>query len=555
MLSGENSDEKLKWLVERYRLILEHAPDAIVILDAKSGKFVDANATACEIFEIPPERITEYGPLALSPEQQPDGRSSVEAASGWIGKALNAGPLVFEWEHQSLSGRVFPCEVRLLPLPTHAGGVWLRGSIVDISERKRAELEVRESRERFKTIFELVADGIFIYSDVGHLIAVNPAACALHGQTEAELLSQSPMQFIHPDSHSVFYDFIAAVDRGEVFRGEAQGVHADGGVFDVEVVGKRFYQNGQKYYFGSVCDISARKIAERRTLEINAELERRVAKRTGELQQAMTQLMRSEKLAALGGLVAGLAHELNTPLGNILGAATTLKQRLQDFILNQGFDLSVTSDLSEFLAMSNEAADILARNAERAGDLVANFKQVAADQTSERWRRFNLRTVVQQAIATLRPALRGLPHSIDVQIPESIEMQGYPGPLEQVVLNLTTNALDHALASRADPKAEAAAAVRSGRIQISASTGGGMVHLIFADDGAGIPAEHIDHIFEPFFTTRLSKGGTGLGLYLVYQLVTGVLQGEIDVSSAPGAGTKFGIHIPRELARKSAASR
>ncbi len=418
MLSGANSGEDLKAVVERYRLIFEHAPDAIVILDQASGKFVEANARASAMFEIESGAIQEFGPVILSPERQPDGRPSIEAARDWIGQALDAGPLVFEWMHQTTSGRVFPCEVRLLPIPAEAGRVWLRGSIIDISERKAAE---------------------------------------------------------------------------------------------------------------------------RRITEANAELERRVAERTGKLQLAMGQLMRSEKLAALGGLVAGLAHELNTPIGNILGASTALRQRLQEFILEQGqYHHSVTSELSDFLAMSNEAADILARNAERAGDLVASFKQVAVDQTSERWREFNLGQVVEQAIATLRPVLRKRPHAVDIQIPATIEMAGYPGPLEQIVLNLTTNALEHALDSQT-----------AGTIHISARENGDKVHLVFSDEGAGIAPEHIEHIFEPFFTTRLSKGGAGLGLYLVYQLSTGVLEGEIEVRSEPGEGATFEIVLPRRLTENS----
>ncbi|MCR9145241.1 MAG: PAS domain-containing sensor histidine kinase [bacterium] len=432
MLSGANSDQQLKSIVERYRLILEHAPDAIVILDVGSGRFVEANARACEMFEMAPERIREYGPQELSPEYQPDGRASIEAVADWIGRA-HAGPVILEWEHRSLSGQTFPCEVRLMPLPSDDGDLLMRGSIIDIS---------------------------------------------------------------------------------------------------------------------------ARKISEGRIREINVELERRVDERTRELQQAMAQLMRSEKLAALGGLVAGLAHELNTPIGNILGTASTLKQRVQAFILSQGFDHSVVSELSEFLAMSNEAADILARNAERAGDLVANFKQVAADQTSERWRVFNLRKVVEQAIATLRPIARALPHKIDIQIPEQIEMHGYPGPLEQIVLNLTTNALDHALQPGAVDETSGDPSLsdkRSGEIRITAREEGADVRLEFADDGAGIAPEFIERIFEPFFTTSLSKGGTGLGLYLVYQLVTGVLEGQIEVASSPGQGTRFEIVVPRRLKRNQEA--
>lgn len=282
--------------------------------------------------------------------------------------------------------------------------------------------------------------------------------------------------------------------------------------------------------------------------ELNAELEQRVHNRTEELERSnaelssamqtlgMTQkeLLRSEKLAALGGLVAGVAHELNTPIGNSLMIASTLDEHAEEFERQTAAGLT-RSALNRHLAIGREAARSLVRNLQRAGELISSFKQVAVDQTTSQRRRFVLDEIVEEIVLTLKPAMRSAPWSITTCIPAGIAMDSYPGPLGQVLANLVANAVTHAFEGRTH-----------GVIEIRAEiVGAESVRLDVRDDGAGILPEHLGRIFDPFFTTRMGRGGTGLGLSICHGIVENVLGGRIDVSSEPGRGSCFSITMPR----------
>ena len=195
------------------------------------------------------------------------------------------------------------------------------------------------------------------------------------------------------------------------------------------------------------------------------------------------------------------------------------------------------STLDSFVTACVEAADLLARNVDRAAHQVAQFKQVAVDQTSERRRQFDLAATLEEVVAALTPHLRLTSQHIELDIPEGIELDSYPGPLEQVISNLVGNALTHAFTPD-----------QAGTIRISARPeGDGGVCIEVADDGRGMPPEVVEHAFDPFFTTRLGKGGSGLGLYIAYTLVAGLLGGSIRLESTEGAGCRFLIHLPLQV--------
>ncbi|KAB2921421.1 MAG: HAMP domain-containing histidine kinase, partial [Candidatus Contendobacter sp.] len=256
---------------------------------------------------------------------------------------------------------------------------------------------------------------------------------------------------------------------------------------------------------------------------------------TADLRQAMAQLIQTEKLAALGSLVAGVAHELNTPLGNARAVAGALGEDLRAFAAAVDAGALRRSRVDAFLHRGREAVELLERNTARAADLIGHFKQVAVDQTSARRRRFDLRQTVEELLVTLRPQFKRTAHRIALDIPPGLELDSYPGPLEQVLANLVGNSLAHGFAGR-----------DTGAIRIrAAALDAGRVRLDYADDGIGVPETIQNRIFDPFFTTKLGSGGSGLGLYIVYNLVTGVLGGTIRVHSAPQAGTTFTLTLPR----------
>jgi signal transduction histidine kinase len=263
----------------------------------------------------------------------------------------------------------------------------------------------------------------------------------------------------------------------------------------------------------------------------NRELQEMIAT----LARAREDLVRNEKLAGLGSLVAGIAHELNTPIGNSLMAASTFEMQTQDLNQHLHDDGSIKRSVFEqYIQNAQMAVDILTRNLHRAADIVTNFKQVAVDQTSSQRRSFLLGEVVAGNLLTLQPTIKRTPFVIDQHIPESLMMESYPGPLGQVITNLINNAIVHGYDGRSE-----------GAIEVSAALSGqGWVTITVKDHGNGIAPHDLKRIFDPFFTTKLGVGGSGLGLNIVHNIVTEVLGGNIRVASEVGCGTCFTLTIP-----------
>lgn len=280
-----------------------------------------------------------------------------------------------------------------------------------------------------------------------------------------------------------------------------------------------------------------------RVTELNETLEARVTRRGAELKQAMEQLVHSEKLAALGSLVAGIAHELNTPVGMVVTTSSTMADRARDFEKLVAENRVSRSAFKEFLDDLRDGMRLIENNSLRAGRLINDFKQVAVDQTSMRRRSFALDELVRNTLHALGPMFRHSAHRIDAQIDAQIDCDSYPGALEQIMTNLIQNALVHGLKDHA-----------SGVITVSASESQGMVTLRLCDNGSGIEAQHLPRLFDPFFTTRLGEGGSGLGLYIVHNLASGILGGKIEVSCPPEGGACFTLSFPAQAPQRERIS-
>lgn len=284
--------------------------------------------------------------------------------------------------------------------------------------------------------------------------------------------------------------------------------------------------------------------------DLNLSLETRVHSRTLELEkskvelesnllqlkEAQRQLISKEKLASLGSLVAGIAHELNTPIGNAYTVSTTVSEKVLEFEHGYTNASIKKSTLTKFSLEMAEAADLLTKNLKRASELITSFKTVAVDQASEYRRQFNLLQTMEELAVTLRPQLKKRKIQYVVDIPSDIVMDSYPGPLSQVISNLFNNAVIHGVDQS-----------ESGELKLVAKIEKDNPHLLnlqFSDNGAGIQPRNLDKIFDPFFTTKFGQGGSGLGLNICYNIVSGLLGGEINVSSIVGVGTKFTMIIP-----------
>ncbi len=298
----------------------------------------------------------------------------------------------------------------------------------------------------------------------------------------------------------------------------------------------------------TLINISALRQAQQELARVNEALEERVRARTATLEQAnqdlaqalasvqamQSELVRSEKMAALGSLVAGVAHELNTPIGNSVTVASTLQFQVDALRQELAQGNMRRSQLEQFLDASAHGADILMRSLQRADQLISSFKRVAVDQSSDLRRRFDLPTVLRELCTTLEPMYKKTPHRLELQVGSALEMDSYPGALGQCITNFVSNSLQHGFDGC--PQGHMRLVVQD--------RGEGRVRITYSDDGVGMAAGTLRRVFDPFFTTKLGQGGSGLGMNIVYNIVRGVLGGHIHIESSPGVGTTITLDLP-----------
>ena len=417
--------------------------------------------------------------------------------------------------------------------------------------------ELQESETRFNLLFEQSPVPLSITSDIdNHQSSLwNEAFLTLFGYSVEQAQGRSANEiglWIDPIDRDLYIQ--CAVEQGRVHSTEARLRTADGKEKQVCISG-RFITTGEKRLLLSTYeDITESRLAERQVLELNAHLETRIQQRTKELEKSNAELwrtltslektqndlIRSEKMAALGALVAGVAHELNTPIGNGLTMASALNERLDEFTQEMAKGLR-RSTLETFISELRTGLDILFQNVHRAGELISGFKQVAVDQSNQTRRQFDLASMMDGIILTLRPSFKQLPIRLSTDISPEIEMDSYPGPLGQVMVNLINNARVHAFDHD-----------KQGLIKISADTmlspdgEASWVQITVRDNGQGIDPDNLPRIFDPFFTTKLGSGGSGLGLNISYNIVTSILGGSIQAFSLKHEGTRMVIKLPMQ---------
>ncbi len=341
--------------------------------------------------------------------------------------------------------------------------------------------------------------------------------------------------------------------------GEARVLRGDGTPMLVQLISRQVTLATQSLVIDVSVDIGPIRRFEDELRELNQQLEARVALRTADLaashdalsrtvEQLRTtrdELVRSDTMAALGKLVAGVAHELHTPLGNGVMAVSGVADAARRFRSDAAAGLK-RADLQRLVDSVEQGVDMAGRNLRRAADLVQNFKQVAVDQTSSQRRRFELHEVVTEIVVSLRPSLRHTPYRVEVDVPETgLKLDSYPGALGQVVANLIQNAVLHGF----DERDHGTVAITGWQDQAD-----GRIVLRVTDDGRGIPAQVLPRIFEPFVTTRLGRGGTGLGLHISATAVENLLGGSLTAHSEEGHGAAFEMRLPQQAPQPRAAN-
>jgi PAS domain S-box-containing protein len=525
--------------LRQFKTTLDSTRDCVFMFSADDLKFFYVNRGAMDQIGYSEQEMLKMTPYDIKPDFD-EASFRQMLAPMLLGKQSFMN---FETRHRHRDGHDVPVEIALQYVaPEHEDARFV-AIVRDISERKKAQRELRLTRYSFEHASEL----LIRIGPAGEVLDVNETACQVLGYSREELLRMHSYDFqlgLSKETWPKHWDMVRSRRRYMV---EREFRTREGRIIPVEIEVLYLEYEGQAFCYKAARDITERKHAEAALRRLNEELEQRVEQRTEELnasyfklketldtlRQTQQDLVRSEKLASLGSLVAGVAHELNTPLGNSVTVATTLADRVRDFNAEFKSGSVRRSALADFVEFSEKASAILTSSLFSASELISHFKQVAVDQTSEQRRVFDLKEVVSEVTMTLQPQFKKTPYRLEVDLPDDTRMDSFPGPLGQVLTNLVNNALLHGLAERPE-----------GMVSIRAIADEDHVTLTVADTGGGIPQEHLPRIFDPFFTTRLGQGGSGLGLHIVYSIVVRVLGGNITVSSEPGQGTSFTLTLP-----------
>ncbi|MFW5500021.1 MULTISPECIES: ATP-binding protein [unclassified Maridesulfovibrio] len=422
---------------------------------------------------------------------------------------------------------------------------------LDVDESKKATQKAQESEARLRQIINLLPQEIFANDLEGKFLLVNSIKAKKMGITTDDITGKYLPEIIKDpvEVTRILEDDRMVIERNEKLLTEESYRDENRITHWIETTRVPYIsaENNTPAILTISTDISRIKEVEQEMKSLNKELVERVAMRTTELENANSALLKSmdelrqtqdklvetEKMASLGELVAGVAHEINTPLGISVTSASFIKELTESLQHNFESGTMKKSDLEKFLKTGSEALDNIMKNLERSATLISNFKQLAVDQSSDDVRQINLHEYIQGILLSLKPKFKKYKHEITVDCPKGLEINISPGSLMQVITNIVTNSLTHAF-----PNTD------QGTISITAERSGKGVKLIFSDNGIGMGTEQVLKVFEPFYTTARSEGYTGLGMHLVYNLVTRALNGTIECQSSPGEGTTYEIWFP-----------
>ncbi len=525
---------------ESYRKLFEGSVDGIYVT-TPGGALLNANPALARImgYEAPQDLIGGIGDVAETVYVHAAARDEYQSLMQRDGVVRE-----FEYQVRARDGSILWLSDSATVVRNEAGEVIrYEGTVRDITDQKRAEDAIAEGRRLLQQVIDTVPAVINVKNKQLRYVLMNRYMAGIFGvepgdaigRTTSELMSRYGAKKTDANDKQVL-----AAGRGLGFY-EEEYMDASGHMRQW-LVNKLplLDSDGEIENIVTVAlDIGERK---------RGELEMRKAKDAAEaalrnLRETQNSLIEAEKLAALGRLVAGVAHEVNNPVGISLTVASSLERKTALFADEVGRGNLKRSSLNEFLETSRDAASQLVANLNRAAELIQSFKQVAADRNYSDQRIFDLGDLTEQVVMSLRPGLRKHHLTLSVDCQPNLSMNSYPGPYGQVLTNLFLNSVAHAFPDG-----------RPGAVDIQVrESGKDNVEIIFSDDGCGMSLDVRRRAFDPFFTTRRDQGGTGLGLHIVYSIVTNRLGGRLDLDSEPGGGTRIQIILPRVAPLEQAA--
>jgi PAS domain S-box-containing protein len=525
---------------ESYRKLFEGSVDGIYVT-TPGGRLLNANPALARImgYETPEALIAGVNDIARTVYVDPALRAEYKARMQRDGMVRE-----FEYQVRQRDGSLLWLSDSATAARDETGEiVRYEGTVRDITHQKRAEDAVAEGRRLLQEVIDTVPAVINVKNRDMRYVLMNRYMAGIFGiepahaigRTTSDLMSRYGAQKTDENDQRVL------AKGSELGFYEEEYIDSSGTLRHWLVNKLPLYDaKGEIEHIVTVAlDIGERK---------RGELEMRKAKDAAEaalrnLRETQNSLIEAEKLAALGRLVAGVAHEVNNPVGISLTVASSLERKTNLFAAEVERGNLKRSSLNDFLDASRDASSQLVANLNRAAELIQSFKQVAADRNYSDQRAFDLGDLTEQVVMSLRPGLRKHNLTLEIECAPNLMMNSYPGPYGQVLTNLFLNSVAHAF-----PQG------KSGTVEIKVREyDKDNVEILFSDNGIGMSLDVRRRAFDPFFTTRRDQGGTGLGLHIVYSIVTNRLGGRLDLDSQPGGGTQVRIILPRVAPIEQAA--
>jgi PAS domain S-box-containing protein len=525
---------------ESYRKLFEGSVDGIYVT-TPAGALLNANPALARMmgYDTPEDLIRGISDIAVAVYVHPAARAEYQLLMQRDGMVRE-----FEYQVRARDGTVLWLSDSATVVRDEKGQVIrYEGTVRDITDQRRAEDAIAEGRRLLQQVIDTVPAVINVKDKQLRYVLMNRYMAGIFGiepgdaigRTTTDLMSRYGAKKTDENDRRVlaagrelgFYEEEYLDSSGNLRQwlvNKLPLLDADGEIEHIVTV---------------ALDIGERK---------RGEAEMRKAKDAAEaalrnLRETQNSLIEAEKLAALGRLVAGVAHEVNNPVGISLTVASSLERKTALFAAEVARGDLKRSSLNEFLETSRDASSQLVANLNRAAELITSFKQVAADRNYSDQRTFDLGDLTEQVVMSLRPGLRKHNLSLTVDCQPNLTMNSYPGPYGQVLTNLFLNAVAHAFPDG-----------KPGAVDIQVrESGKDNVEIIFSDNGCGMSLDVRRRAFDPFFTTRRDQGGTGLGLHIVYSIVTNRLGGRLDLDSEPGGGTRIQMILPRVAPLEQAA--
>ncbi|MFZ6749441.1 PAS domain S-box protein [Undibacterium sp. Ren11W] len=549
--SAKRAEKNLREREAILARVFQLVPATLTITRMSDGHYIDVNRNWEPLSGFTREEALGRNSGELNIWGLPEQRTKMVEQVKQFGEVHN---MIIAFRHKQ--GHIFQC--RVSGSKFEAGdGAYLLLSVQNIDQeiatekaKVQAENLLRESEEKYSNIVQLspIPLGLIRMQD-SCVVELNDSWVTQFGYSREEAVGRTALEINFWHDLQERQNLMQKMrENGLVDRFEAHIRSKAGEILICLISARSFVMKGEDLFIFCIQDVTRQYQVEKEIRDMTLQLEDRVMQRTVKLEQAnqelanameslkytQDELIRSEKMAALGALVAGVAHELNTPIGNSVTVASTLQDNTRELLSEIAAGKLRRSMLEEYLNHAAAGTEILMRSLGSARDLIGSFKQVAVDQASSQRRKFDLKTLLEEIVSTLSPMYKKGPYTLVMELSPNIQMDSFPGPLGQILANFLTNALTHGFDGR-----------EHGEMRLTTKLlNQEQLELVFSDNGVGISEADQKRVFDPFFTTKLGQGGSGLGMNIVYNITTGVLGGTIRLDSEPGRGTRIVLVLP-----------